>query len=239
MSEERIYSDVTEENVTEVPVDSVAPQEPVNAKQGLAKAALVFGILAFITTLFLLNYIFGILALVFGIIYLAKKADVKPKGKAITGIVLASLSLIISTTIWVGAYVYFTNTEITDIIEDFGTLTGQELDGREMINNAITNAVGGEVMIGDKPLNLDTIEAFVGGEVSVDRVLDFVGDVKPEEITGFVSELQNMDMEKVNGIMSEFEGEVTYEKLEEKLGEEFSLEDIMDYIKEYQAPTQE
>ena len=239
MSEERIYSDVTEENVTEVPVDSVAPQEPVNAKQGLAKAALVFGILAFITTLFLLNYIFGILALVFGIIYLAKKADVKPKGKAITGIVLASLSLIISTTIWVGAYVYFTNTEITDIIEDFGTLTGQELDGREMINNAITNAVGGEIMIGDKPLNLDTIEAFVGGEVSVDRVLDFVGDVKPEEITGFVSELQNMDMEKVNGIMSEFEGEVTYEKLEEKLGEEFSLEDIMDYIKEYQAPTQE
>lgn len=239
MSEERIYSDVTEENVTEVPVDPVAPQEPVNAKQGLAKAALVFGILAFITTLFLLNYIFGILALVFGIIYLAKKADVKPKGKAITGIVLASLSLIISTTIWVGAYVYFTNTEITDIIEDFGTLTGQELDGREMINNAITNAVGGEIMIGDKPLNLDTIEAFVGGEVSVDRVLDFVGDVKPEEITGFVSELQNMDMEKVNGIMSEFEGEVTYEKLEEKLGEEFSLEDIMDYIKEYQAPTQE
>lgn len=239
MSEERIYSDVTEENVTEVPVDSVAPQEPVNAKQGLAKAALVFGILAFITTLFLLNYIFGILALVFGIIYLAKKADVKPKGKAITGIVLASLSLIISTTIWVGAYVYFTNTEITDIIEDFGTLTGQELDGREMINDAITNAVGGEIMIGDKPLNLDTIEAFVGGEVSVDRVLDFVGDVKPEEITGFVSELQNMDMEKVNGIMSEFEGEVTYEKLEEKLGEEFSLEDIMDYIKEYQAPTQE
>ena len=108
-----------------------------------------------------------------------------------------------------------------------------------MINNAITNAVGGEVMIGDKPLNLDTIEAFVGGEVSVDRVLDFVGDVKPEEITGFVSELQIMDMEKVNGIMSEFEGEVTYEKLEEKLGEEFSLEDIMDYIKEYQAPTQE
>ena len=239
MSEERIYSDVTEENVTEVPVEPVVPQEPVNANQGLAKAALVSGILAFITTLFLLNYIFGILALVFGIIYLAKKADVKPKGKAITGIVLASLSLIISTTIWVGAYVYFTNTEITDIIEDFGTLTGQELDGREMINNAITNAVGGEIMIGDKPLNLDTIEAFVGGEVSVDRVLDFVGDVKPEEITGFVSELQNMDMEKVNGIMSEFEGEVTYEKLEEKLGEEFSLEDIMDYIKEYQAPTQE
>ena len=57
MSEERIYDDVAvEETVT----------EPVVAKKGLAKAALVFGILAFITTLFVINYVFGILALIFG-----------------------------------------------------------------------------------------------------------------------------------------------------------------------------
>ena len=125
MSEERIYEDVAveetaeeitedtvvEENPYEAPVqEKASPQEPVVAKKGFATAALVFGILAFITTLFVLNYVFGILALIFGIVYLAKKADVKPKGKAITGIVLAALSLIISTTVWVSAYVYFVKT---------------------------------------------------------------------------------------------------------------------------------
>lgn len=74
-------------------------QEPVVAKKRFATAALVFGILAFITTLFIINYVFGILSLIFGIVYLVKKADVKPKGKAITGIVLAIFSLVISTTI--------------------------------------------------------------------------------------------------------------------------------------------
>lgn len=239
MSEERIYSDVTEENVTESFVEAEMKQEQVVAKKGFATAALVLGILAMVTTLFFLNYIFGLLALIFGIIYLVKKADVKPKGKAITGVVLASLSLIISTTLWVSIFVYFTKSSITDIIEDFGSLTGQEVDGREVINQAITDAVGGEIMLGDKPLNLDTIEEFVGGEVSLDRIIEFKGDVTTEDINEFVNELQNMDQEKVSGLLSEFEGEVTYESLEEKLGENFTLEEIMDFVKDYQAPTQE
>ena len=78
MNEERIYDDVTvEESVAEETVaeEQVMIQDAVVAKKGFATAALVFGVLAFITTLFVINYVFGILALVFGIIYLAKKAE--------------------------------------------------------------------------------------------------------------------------------------------------------------------
>ena len=82
MSEERIYTDVTEEVAEEIATEEMVveevveeptaePAEKVVAKKGFAKAALVFGILAFITTLFLINYVFGILSLIFGIIYLA------------------------------------------------------------------------------------------------------------------------------------------------------------------------
>ena len=236
MSEERIYKDTaveetveemeTEQYVYEAPVlEQAVPQESVKAKKGFATAALVFGILAFITTLFLINYVFGILALIFGIVYLAKKADVKPKGKAITGIVLASLSLIISTTIWVSAYVYITKTEVTDIIEDVGALMGEEIDGRETVNQMVVEATG-------NMMDLNTIEEFVGGEVSVERIVNFVGDVKEEEITNFVNELSTMDTEKVQSLVNEFQGEVTYEKLEEKLGKDFTLRELMDYVKE-------
>ena len=242
MNEENIYTEetVTEEVVVEEQPVAEAVAEPAKAKKGFATAALVFGILAFITTLFFLNYIFGILALIFGIIYLAKKADVKPKGKAIAGDVLASLSLIISTTLWVGVYIYLTQTNITDIIGDVSSIiTGEKVDGEEVVNQMISDAIGDvaemeavkEVFGGE--INMDTIEEFVGGEVTVDRVVDFVGDVKPEEIEQFVSEVQTMDSTVLENIANDFEGEISYEKLEEKLGEDFTLTDIMDYIKEY------
>ena len=232
MSEERIYEapEMTEEVITEevVTEDGVyeSANEPVVAKKGFAKASLVLGILAFITTLFFINYIFGILALIFGIIYLTKKADVKPKGKAIAGVVLASLSLIISTTIWVSAYVYVTKTELTDIIEDVAGLMGEEIDGREVVNQTVAEMTGGAV-------DLNTIEQFVGGEVTVERVVGFIGDVKEEEINAFVEKINNMDQETMNKIMTEFSGEVTYEKLEEKLGKDFSLKELMEYIENF------
>lgn len=89
MSEERIYEApetteevVAEEVVTEEVVTEAPVAEPVVAKKGFAKASLVLGILAFITTLFLVNYIFGILALIFGIIYLTKKSRCETKRKS-------------------------------------------------------------------------------------------------------------------------------------------------------------
>ena len=75
MSEEKIYEGVEYEGVEveETVVEEAVVTEPVVAKKGLAKASLVLGILAFITTLLVVNYVFGILALIFGIIYLTKK----------------------------------------------------------------------------------------------------------------------------------------------------------------------
>lgn len=244
MSEEKIYDDVvveestTEEAVYEAPAEEtpvyeqVAPKEPVKAKKGLATACLVFGIFTLITTLFLVNYIFGILSLLFGIIYLAKKADVKPKGKAITGLVLTVLSLTISTTIWVSAYIYVTKTDVTQIMEDAAALMGEEIDGREILNQMVAESTG-------NMMDLDTIEQFIGGEVTVERVANFVGDVKEEEINAFVNKVSTMDEASIQNLIQEFGGEVTYEKLEEKLGKDFTLRELMDYIEKNGTTTQE
>ena len=121
--------------------------------------------------------------------------------------------------------IYITKTEVTDIIEDVGALMGEEIDGRETVNQMVVEATG-------NMMDLNTIEEFVGGEVSVERIVNFVGDVKEEEITNFVNELSTMDTEKVQSLVNEFQGEVTYEKLEEKLGKDFTLRELMDYVKE-------
>lgn len=236
MSDERIYEDISEDvkaeatdEVYEAPVYEepvVQQKKPVQAKKGFATACLVFGILALITTLFLINYVFGILSLLFGIVYLAKKADIKPKGKAIAGIVLAAISLVISTSIWVSAYMYFVKTDVYTIMEDVAGIMGEEIDGRETLNQMITEATGGRISI-------DTIEEFVGGEVSVERLIKFIGDVKDVEITDFINELSEMDPEKIESLIAEFQGEVTYEKLEEKLGKDFTLRELMDYVRNY------
>lgn len=198
-------------------------QEPVVAKKRFATAALVFGILAFITTLFIINYVFGILSLIFGIVYLVKKADVKPKGKAITGIVLAIFSLVISTTIWVSAYNYVTKTEISQIVQDVAGLMGEEIDGKEVLNSYVAEMTGGAV-------DMETIQQFVGGEVSIERIMNFVGDVKEEEITTFINKVSALDEASIQNLITEFGGEVTYEKLEEKLGVDFTLRELIDYI---------
>ena len=239
MSDDRMYENISEEVVEEnetvgnspiyeAPVyeESGVQQEPVKAKKGFATACLVFGIFAFLTTLFLINYVFGILSLIFGIIYLAKKADIKPKGKAIAGIVLTVISLVISTSIWVSAYMYFVKTDVYTIMEDAAGVLGEEIDGRETINQMLLDSTGGKISI-------DTVEEFLGGEVSLERLIKFIGDVNEMEITDFINELSEMDPEKLEALINEFQGEVTYEKLEEKLGKDFNLRDLMDYVRGY------
>ena len=222
MNDERIYGDVSEENGAQ----GYETQEPVKAKKGFATACLVFGILAFLTTLFFINYVFGIISLICGIVYLAKKADIKPKGKAITGIVLTLISLIISTCIWVSAYMYFVKTDVYTILEDFGTIMGEEIDGRETVNQMLLDASGNTI-------NVDMVEEFLGGEVSIERLLKFIGDVKEMELTDFINELSAMDTDKLEALINEFQGDITYEKLEEKLGKDFNLRDLMDYVRNY------
>lgn len=252
MSGERTYDDVTTEEIAEevaeeavneqptyeaptyeAPVyEQSVSQKPVKAKKGLATACLVFGILAFITTLFVINYVFGLISLLFGIIYLVKKADIKPKGKAITGIVLTVISLVISTTIWGSAYMYFVKTDVYTIIEDFGTLMDEEIDGRETINQMVIEATG-------NMMDLDTIEQFVGGEVTVERLVNFVGDVKEEEINAFINKVSSMDEASIQNLITEFGGEVTYQRLEEKLGKNFTLRELMNYIDAHTTVPQE
>ena len=225
MSQENIYENVPVEPQVVSPLTMPAPQ--VEAKQGFAIASFVLGIFAFITTLFFINYLFGILALVFGTIYLVKKADVKPKGKAITGIILAVISLIISTCIWVSAYMYFVKTDVYTIMEDAAGIMGEEIDGRETLNQMLLDASGNRISI-------DTLEEFVGGEISVERLLKFIGDVKEVELTEFIDYLSNIDPGKLESIIAEFDGEITYEKLEEMFGKEFKLRDIINFVRNYQ-----
>lgn len=195
-------------------------QQPVTAKKGFAIASLVFGILALLTTLFLINYVFGILAIIFGVIYLKKKADVKPKGKVIAGLVCAGLSLLISTTIWVSAYVYITKTDVATILEDVAGLMGNDIDGREMIDEAIKEYT-------NNFLDLAQIEEIVGGEVSLGQILNFVDDVTEQELAQFIEEVQSRDLSKLK---EEFKDGVTYELLEEKLGKNFTLKDLLEYV---------
>jgi len=199
---------------------SYSYQEPVAAKTGFATAALVFGILAFITTFFLINYLFGALAIIFAIIYLVKKADVKPKGKAITGLVLAVLSITITTTIIIGTYLYFVNTEIIEMVEDFAELMGEEVDGREVVEQIIFESTGGAI-------DLETLEKFVGGEVSIQRIVNFMGDVTNVELQDFMQMLQQVDYSILE---SEFPNGITYEALKEKLGEGFNMRELMAYV---------
>ena len=228
MNEERTYGAPEIENMSYGQQYSQQPvyAQPVKAKTGFATAALVFGILAILTTLIFINYLFGILAIIFGIIYLVIKADIKPKGVAITGIVLAAVSLIVSTTLWVSAYVYITRTDISEIVEDVAGLMGEEIDGRDAMNQMVAEATG-------NAMDLDDIEAFVGGEITIERVVNFVGTVNEEEITNFLDEVSTYDEATLERIAEEFQGELTYEKLEEKVGEDFTLEELMDYVRSF------
>lgn len=195
-------------------------QEPVVAKTGFATAALVFGILAFITTFFLINYLFGALAIIFAIIYLVQKADVKPKGKAITGLVLALISMVISTILFISIVFYFANTELTDMMEDIAWLMGEEIDGREIVEQMVFEATGGAI-------DLETLEEFVGGEITIERVVNFTGDVTEEEMYNFMEMVQQLDY---SSLASEFPNGITYEALEEKLGVDFNLRELMEYV---------
>lgn len=71
--------------------------------KGLAIAALVLGILAFLTGWMIIGGIFGLIGLILGIVAVVKanKGQADGKGMAITGIVLSSLGLIAATAMGV------------------------------------------------------------------------------------------------------------------------------------------
>lgn len=64
---------------------------------GFGIASLVLGIMSLCVWLFLINYIFAIIAIVFGIIQIVSS---KRRGMAIAGIIIAGVGIIISCEFW-------------------------------------------------------------------------------------------------------------------------------------------
>jgi hypothetical protein len=203
--------------------------EPTGPKKtGLATAALVLGILALVTTLIFINYIFGILALIFAIIYLCKKGKKSAKGRAITGLVLALVSIVISTCLYGGIYIYLTQTNITDIMEDVNTITGGEINPQEMINDAISSSIPDQTAIKEllgREIDYDLLCEFVGEEVSLQTILNFVGD--DFDANEFATVLSETDVEAV---INHLGGEITYKALEDKIGEDFTYDELKAYL---------
>ena len=212
--EEAVVNDTVETN-------NVIPTPVV--KSGLATGALVLGILAIITTLFFINYIFGLIGLILGIVYLVKKGEKKAKGRAIAGIVCTVLSLGVSTWLW-GSY--FTTTDIETMMNDLATVTGGQIDPMKDINAAIESALG-------EGASIDTIEQMIGRELSVKTITEFMGDASAEEIMNYAN---SVDMK---AIANDLGGEISYDKLAEKLGENFTFEDVKNYVESLPPSTEQ
>ncbi len=111
---------------------------------GMSKAGLILGIVAMCTCFIPIvnnaSFVMGILAAIFGIIGLIKK---QKKGKAIAGVVLGILSIIITISLqnsWSKA--------IDDISKDLDTLTGDNTE--EVLKNNVDVAIGDFVATTDK-----------------------------------------------------------------------------------------
>jgi len=208
MSEEMLNNEQVEVPVTE---------EPKVVTNGLATGALVLGILAIVFTLFFINYIFGIIALILGIVYLVRKGEKRAKGRAIAGLVCTVISLGVSTWLWGSIYHYFTTTDLETMMNDLSALTGGQIDPMKDINAAIESALG-------EGTDINTIEEMIGREISYKTITEFMGDSSVEEIMTYA---ETIDMQAV---VDDLGGEITYEKIEEKLGKDFTFEDIKNYV---------
>lgn len=207
-------------------------------KTGMATASLVLGIIAFITTLLLVNYILGLIALILGIIFLVKKGNTTGKGRAGVGIGLAVTSMVLSTVIWVNLYSYLTTTPILDILEDVAELTGGAFDPEEVVNETIENYVYD--VLDEK--TIESVEKILGDELNYNTLVDFVGeDLTVEDIDHFIGD-SDIDGDEIEELMAEVDtkavtndlgGKVTYEALEDELGRNFTYEELIEYLEDF------
>ena len=207
-------------------VENPAPAEP--KKTGLATAALVLGILSLFTTLILINYVLGLIGMILAIVYLCKKGKKYAKGRAIAGLICALLSIIISTALYGGIYYYITQSSITDLMEDVNTVTGGEINPKEIIDEAIQASVPDQTAIKDvlgKEISYDTLCEFVGEDVSVQTIINFAGD--DFDSNEFATVLLETD---VAAVIDDLGGEITYKALEERIGDDFTYEELKDYL---------
>lgn len=225
----------------EISVEEVVAEE--SQKTGAATAALVFGILALITTLFIINYVFGLIGIICGIVFLVKKNRTKGKKRAITGLVLAILSVVISTSVWVGTYIYLTTTDLNTLLSDISNVVASATGGEINLEQQVVDAVNARIQttvaempelkaveqVLGKELNYDTIKEFVGEDLSVEKIQNFMGD-------GIDASKLNEVMENVNyeAVMESLDNELSYKKLEEKIGKDFTYDELMEYLSQYQ-----
>jgi hypothetical protein len=94
-----------------------APRQP--QRNGLGIAALVLGILALLTGLFVVGGAFGIAAIVLGVLGRgrAKRGEATNGGMALAGIVLGVLSLLLTVLVLVGVASLFGSEEFANLTE--------------------------------------------------------------------------------------------------------------------------
>ena len=83
---------------------------------GLGIASLVLGILSILLFLTCLNFILGLVAIVLGIIQIVKN---QKKGMAITGIVTAAVSFVLTILVYIGVFAYIGTDDFQDLYNQY------------------------------------------------------------------------------------------------------------------------
>lgn len=88
-------------------------------KNGLGIASLVLGILALLTGLFLIGGLFGLIAIVLGIIALGrvKRGEANNRGMAIAGIITGALGVLLTILVVAGVAALFNSGEFSNLTE--------------------------------------------------------------------------------------------------------------------------
>lgn len=95
---------------------------------GFGIASLVLGIVSIFTFACCVNYIFAILAIIFGIIQLVKN---KSKGLAIAGLITAGISVVVSSIMWVAMAAYADDPDFNSQYKWFEKYLEEYSDGFE------------------------------------------------------------------------------------------------------------
>ena len=91
--------------------DYQSVREAPSGERGFGIASMVLGIIALVLFFSFVNIPLAILSIIFGIIQLTRKA---PKGMAISGIVMSTISLFLLVIFWACMFVSAARTESTD-----------------------------------------------------------------------------------------------------------------------------